>query len=108
MAELPDVMIWVYPPIGTPAADQMPVATKRPNLTIERAALIELIDLYTQPGYRLTQLEVQKLAYFLQASGQSLKLEYVKHQYGPYAEKLKFCIAAFGGSLFARLWSTQR
>lgn len=33
-------------------------------------------------------LEIQKLAYFLQAAGEPLKLDYAKHQYGPYAETL--------------------
>ncbi|MBN2085820.1 MAG: macro domain-containing protein [Anaerolineales bacterium] len=97
MNKLPDVAVWVYSPLGAPEPDQMPVATKRPNLTLERAALIELIGLYAQPGYRLTQLEVQKLAYFLQASGQSLRLDYVKHQYGPYAEKLNFVLQHLEG-----------
>ena len=35
-----------------------------------------------------TLLEIQKLAYFLQESGQKLRLQCVKHVYGPYAHNL--------------------
>ena len=43
---------------------------------------------YSRFAYRLTLLEIQKLAYFLQESGQELRLQYVKHLYGPYAHNL--------------------
>ena len=97
LENLPEVAAWVYPPTGTPAAEKMPVATSRPKLTLGRAALIELIDLYALPGYRVTQLEIQKLAYFLQVAGEPLRLNYVKQQYGPYAEKLHFVLQHLEG-----------
>lgn len=94
---LPEVEAWVYPPEGTPTADTMKVGTSRPGLTVGRAALIELIDQYALPGYRLTQIEIQKLAYFLQAAGEPLRLDYAKNQFGPYAEKLHFVIQRLNG-----------
>lgn len=97
LENLPNVAAWVYLPTGTPAAEKMPVATSRPKLTLGRAALIELIDLYALPGYRVTQLEIQKLAYFLQAAGEPLRLTYVKQQYGPYAENLHFVLQHIEG-----------
>jgi O-acetyl-ADP-ribose deacetylase (regulator of RNase III) len=97
LEKLQDVRAWVYPPTGTPAAEKMPVATSRPKLTLGRAALIELIDQYALPGYRVTQLEIQKLAYFLQVAGQPLRLNYVKQQYGPYAENLHFVLQHLEG-----------
>jgi hypothetical protein len=39
--------------------------------------------------YRLSLLEVQKLAYFLQEAGQSLRLAYRPHYFGPYADDLR-------------------
>lgn len=42
-------------------------------------------------------LEVQKLAYFLQIAGEDLKLEFVKHKYGPYAENLNFLLQRIEG-----------
>ena len=94
---LPKVFAWVYFPTGTPSADTMKVSTSRPNLTVGRAALIELIEHYALPGYRLTQLEIQKLAYFLQMAGEPLKLNYVKQKYGPYAENLHFVLQRING-----------
>ena len=46
---------------------------------------------YLETGYqyRLSLVEVQKLAYFLQSAGESLRLEYKAHYYGPYADNLR-------------------
>ena len=38
--------------------------------------------------FRLSALEVQKLAYFMQEAGEALYLRYVKAKYGPYADNL--------------------
>lgn len=94
---VPNIHVLIYPPEGTPSAEKMKVGTNRPHLTIGRAALIELISKYALPGYQLTQLEIQKLAYFLQMSGENLKLNYVKQQYGPYAENLHFVLQVLNG-----------
>lgn len=77
-----------YEPKGTPAAKDMPVGTAKPKMTVARALLIKLMKQYARFAYRLTLLEIQKLAYFLQESGMDLKLRYVKHLYGPYAHNL--------------------
>lgn len=94
---VPNIIIYLYLPIGTPEPEKMPIATSRPNLTVGRAALIELIAHYALPGYRLSQLEIQKLTYFLQMAGESLRLNYVKNQYGPYAENLHFVLQHLEG-----------
>ncbi|MFB2978315.1 macro domain-containing protein [Microseira sp. BLCC-F43] len=86
--ELPDVQVVIFEPSVAPAAEKIRVATPTPNMTRARALFISLLELYGIPGYRLTKLEIQKLAYFLQIAGEPLKLRYVKHQYGPYAENL--------------------
>ena len=87
-ARLPDVRVFIFEPSGAPAAEKMAVATKRPNMTRARALFIHLLELYGIPGYELTKLEIQKLAYFLQEAGELLKLPYIKHIYGPYAANL--------------------
>ena len=97
LEQVPDVVAWVYPPQGMPSAEKMKVGTSRPHLTLGRAALIELINQYALPGYRLTQLEIQKLAYLLQMAGEPLRLNYVKQQYGPYAENLNFVLQHLEG-----------
>ena len=87
-AELPDIRVVIFEPGGAPVADKIKVATKKPNMTLARALFIQLLEIYEIPGYRLTKIEIQKLAYFLQEAGESLKLNYVKHQFGPYADTL--------------------
>jgi O-acetyl-ADP-ribose deacetylase (regulator of RNase III) len=96
-AALPETRLLVYAPAGAPAAEQMPVATKTPNMTAGRAALIGLLADYAVPGYRLTLLEVQKLAYFLQTAGEPLRLKFVKERYGPYAETLHHVLQRLDG-----------
>jgi O-acetyl-ADP-ribose deacetylase (regulator of RNase III) len=88
-AALSDVHVLLYAPAGAPDADEMRVNTSRPRMTPGRAAIIALMKLYAMPGYRLTLLEIQKLAYFLQVAGESLKLSFVKGTYGPYSEVLQ-------------------
>jgi O-acetyl-ADP-ribose deacetylase (regulator of RNase III) len=92
LAELPDVQWHVYPPQAAPKAGSMPNNTKRPKMTIGRAAVLGLIERYisTGFGYRLSLLEVQKLVYFLTAVGEPLnKVVFQKHHYGPYADVLR-------------------
>jgi O-acetyl-ADP-ribose deacetylase (regulator of RNase III) len=95
--DLADVLIYVYAPTGTPASDQMPINTRKPKMTRARALLIKLIELYAEQGYRLSLLEIQKLAYFLQEAGEPLKLNFQPHHYGPYAENLHYVLQHIEG-----------
>ena len=95
--EFPDVRVVIFEPVGAPVADEIKVATKKPRMTLARALFIHLLELYAIPGYRLTKLEIQKLAYFLQEAEQPLKLRYQKHHYGPYAENLNHVLQALDG-----------
>jgi len=96
-SEVPEVEVLLFSPEGAPNGDKMPVHTKKPNLTRLRAMLIKLIHRYSAPGYRVSNLEIQKLAYFLQTAGEDLKLDFVKEKYGPYAEKLHFVLQVLEG-----------
>jgi hypothetical protein len=42
-------------------------------------------------------LELQKLAYFLQEAGEPLRLKFVKHNYGPYADNLNHVLQRIEG-----------
>jgi O-acetyl-ADP-ribose deacetylase (regulator of RNase III) len=95
--ETPDVKVLLYEPRGAPEAELMPVKTERPKLTRTRALLLRLLEAYGIPGYRATLLEVQKLAYFLQAAGESLRLKFTKQKYGPYAEPLNHVLQRLEG-----------
>ena len=63
-----------------------------------RAMLLLLFDAYCAQDYSLSRLEAQKLAYFLQAAGEPLKLNYEKQQYGPYAHNLNHVLQVMEGS----------
>jgi len=95
--ELPNVSVLLFRPQGAPQAEDMRVATKRPAMTPGRAALLGLVERYIMPGYRLTLLEIQKLAYFLQAAGEPLRLNFIKGKYGPYAETLHHVLQRLEG-----------
>jgi O-acetyl-ADP-ribose deacetylase (regulator of RNase III) len=88
LAPLLDVEVILYPPNGAPAALDMRVHTASPKMTAARALFIKAIEQYQQSDYRLTLLEIHKLAYFLQEAGEPLKLRYTPGPYGPYADNL--------------------
>jgi len=100
------VRVIVYPPAGAPPARQMPIATKKPPMTLGRAALLAAVARYARgamaqrldllrPGASL--LEIQKLMYILQDGGVPLQLQYAKARYGPYAENLNPILQAMEG-----------
>ena len=96
-AELPNVQVLLFPPHGAPDPKTMPVNTKPAKMTHARALFIKLIQQYTGMAYRLTLLEVQKLAYFLQEAGEPIRLRYEPGPYGPYAENLNKVLQAIEG-----------
>jgi O-acetyl-ADP-ribose deacetylase (regulator of RNase III) len=96
-APLPQVRVLLFEPTGTPEANTMPNRTPRPQMTPGRAAVIGLLGRYSEMGYRLALLEVQKLSYFLQAMGEPLRLEFRAHHYGPYADTLRHVMSRLEG-----------
>ena len=81
-----------------------PINTKSrdvPKMTPGRAALVVLINRYLgglmDPF--VTLIEVQKLMYFMQEAGEPLRLNYIKHHYGPYADNLRHVLQAIEGHL---------
>jgi len=95
---MPDVRVVIYAPGETPIAQAMPNHTKRPNMTKGRATILGLIQTYSNPGYdSVTVLEIQKLAYFQQCAGESLKLNFVAGPFGPYADELRHVLNKIEG-----------
>jgi len=88
---------YVYVPAGSPQSDKMKIGTTKPKMTKSRALLLSVMGDYMVPGYRLSLLEIQKLAYFLQEVGEPLKLDFAKGKYGPYAENLNFVLQRLEG-----------
>jgi O-acetyl-ADP-ribose deacetylase (regulator of RNase III) len=95
---LNDLRVIVFEP------DSAPVAIKSrevPNMTAGRAALVVLMHRYLgglmDPF--VTLIEVQKLMYFMQEAGEPLRLNYIKHHYGPYADNLRHVLTKIEGHL---------
>lgn len=100
LSVIPDVHIKLFSPDGAPAAEEMVTRTAVPGMTLGSAAVISLIDRYRagllDPVVRL--LEIHKLMYFLQESGESrLKLNYSAGLYGPYAQNLRHVLSRIEG-----------
>ncbi len=87
-SSLKGVEVLLYAPEVALHPTRMKIATRRPEMTEGRAVVLSLIASYAEAMYRLTMLEVQKLAYFAQVAGQPLRLHFSQQQYGPYAENL--------------------
>lgn len=98
-AGMPEVNVVVFEPDGAPAAKEIVHNRKVPNMSPGRAALIELMYRYLSGLLDpfVTLLEVHKLMYFLQESGENLKLQYTKAAFGPYAENLRHVLNAIEG-----------
>jgi O-acetyl-ADP-ribose deacetylase (regulator of RNase III) len=96
---LPDVRVLVYEPTGAPAAEEIAKEKKAPNMTIGRATLLGLMRRYLAAVMDpfVSLLEIHKLMYFMQESGESLRLNYSKGTYGPYAENLRHLLSRIDG-----------
>lgn len=101
LESLPDLDVTIFEPGGSPAEVTRNPSTDAPRMTAGRAALVQLMHRYLgalmDPSISL--LEVHKLMYFLQASGEPLRLRYVKAPFGPYAENLRHVLREIEGHL---------
>ena len=91
LQELDGVKVIVFEPGGGTVDKRANRSSDVPKMTPARAALVGLIDCYLRGLLDpfVTLLEVHKLMYFMQESGEHLRLRYQKALYGPYAENLR-------------------
>ena len=103
LKDLADLEITVFEPKDVPDSGKTVKNRKVPNMTPGRAALVELVQRYLSGLLDpfITLLEVHKLMYFLQETGENLRLKYTKAAYGPYAENLRHVLNAVEGHLLA-------
>jgi len=96
---LPDLRVMLYEPKGPPSAEEMAKTKKGPKMTAGRAALLGLMRRYLAAAMDpyVTLLEIHKLMYFMQESGEQLNLRYTKALYGPYAENLRHVLSQIEG-----------
>jgi O-acetyl-ADP-ribose deacetylase (regulator of RNase III) len=95
--QLPDVDVLLFPPEGAPAAAEQPVRTDVPKMTPGRAALIGIMERYLPFAVDITAVDIQKVMYFMQESGEPLRLNYAKGRYGPYADNLRHVLSSMEG-----------
>lgn len=93
-----DLRVIIFEPNAAPATTK---SREVPNMTPGRAALVVLMNRYLgglmDPF--VTLIEVQKLMYFMQEAGAPLRLNYIKHHYGPYADNLRHVLTKIEGHL---------
>ncbi|MBN1511467.1 MAG: macro domain-containing protein [Phycisphaerae bacterium] len=96
---LPDVRVLLFEPAGAPSAEKMAGTDKTPDMTEGRALLLGLMRRYLAAVMdpTVTLLEIHKLMYFMQESGQDLRLMCAKGPYGPYAENLRHVLTHIEG-----------
>lgn len=75
----------------------MVISTPRPKLTASTAALVSVIDQYSQVALLVSLIEIHKLMYFLQEAGEDLRLRYRANLYGPYADNLRHVLKSLEG-----------
>jgi O-acetyl-ADP-ribose deacetylase (regulator of RNase III) len=98
-----DVRCVIFPPEGAPPPGSMPNAMHPPRLNPSRALLLTAIDRYLvrarlqEVRDGISELEIQKLAYFLQILGAPLRLSFVRGTYGPFAPALGRTLEALEG-----------
>lgn len=103
LGDLPNVEIVVFEP--TTQYQNVAKRAGLEKLTPARALIAELVRRYWVLGMECSLLEVQKLAWFLErtiekhATGDNpLKLDFVAHKYGPFAQKLNHLLNGLDGS----------
>lgn len=102
LGDLSGVQVTVYEPSG--AYQNAPKRAGVEELTPARALVAELVRRYLVLGIDCTNLEVQKLVWFLKRSitllqlPDPLKLEFTADKYGPYADRLRHLLDNLDGS----------
>ena len=93
----PHITVLLFSPDGAPAAANQLNQTARPKMTAGRATLILAMSRYLPFTLDIAPIEIHKLMYFLQMTGEPLELDYAKARYGPFASKLRHLLNSVEG-----------
>lgn len=98
-AEIPGVDVHLFEPNEVEGVRELAPEQTKPKMTPGRAAILKVLSVYREMLYPLSQLEVQKLVYFLWRAGQDFAgLKFQKHTYGPYAPALRHVLTKMDGA----------
>lgn len=98
---LPDVELRLFAPSNE--RRQLAAEATPPRMTAGRAAVVSVLSMYQRLQYSLTQIEVQKLMYFLAISGEPLNLKFAQNKFGPYAPELNHVLLKMEGAYITGL-----
>ena len=108
LGELDDVDILIYEPNEKiKKILQEENKKKEVNLTPARAMLLYALFKYERYGEYATVFTANKLAYFLQQSGENLRLKFEPYTYGPYAQAVDKVLYALNGKYLKGLEQMQ-
>lgn len=102
LGKIPGLDVMVYEPVQ--AYQNAPKRQGVLDLTPARALIAEMVRRYSVLGIGCSNLEVQKLAWFLQRAilraglPDPLKLSFSANRYGPYADQLRHLLDGLDGS----------
>jgi O-acetyl-ADP-ribose deacetylase (regulator of RNase III) len=98
---LDNVRVVIFEPAASSDDTRFNHSSDVPKMTAGRAALVGLMNRYLAGLLDpfITLLEVHKLMYFMEQSGEPLRLKFTKGPYGPYAENLRHVLKAVEGHL---------
>ena len=99
LQSIEDVRVTVFEPRPDAQSQASSRDLNPPEMNPSRAALVGLIQRYLAGllDPYVTLLEVHKLMYFLQVTGQPLRLNFVQETYGPYATNLRHLLKRVEG-----------
>jgi O-acetyl-ADP-ribose deacetylase (regulator of RNase III) len=106
---MPKTRVLIFAPTGAPSPASMPNATPKPTLNSLRALLMVAVQRYLdrasvqEAREGVSELEIQKLAYFLQVFGAHLRLTFKPGPYGPYADQLTHVLDSLEGHYLSGL-----
>lgn len=96
---LPDIEVRLFAPSDDDGVRELVPEATAPAMTAGRAAIVKVLSIYREMLYPLSQIEVQKLVYFLTRAGQDLgTLQFQKHTYGPFALALRHVLLKMDGA----------
>lgn len=98
LAQIPNVEILVFQPDdNVKQLLQQQESKKEVKLTPARAMLLYSLFYYEGSGEPASVFVANKLAYFIQRSGENLRLNFTAHHYGPYSPQVEHVLYALNG-----------
>lgn len=98
-----EVEIIIYEPNDAVKEILQKQEQKNVELRPGRAMILYALFQYEKMGETASVFAANKLAYFLQKSGESLKLQFVPYTYGPYAQAIDKVLYALNGKYLTGL-----